>query len=135
MYLRYLLRLKYPIWEKEEAEKQKQDPRYVHPDLKEFKEYCWIRRIGGHWFMNNNKPTYITGTHWFYLSCYHLDIGLPKYRDVDREFFYSWEYSVQDPNCFGLVETTKRRSGKTHQDFFAGRVTDYSKSTADWSDL
>ena len=60
---------KYPIWEKEEAEKQKQDPRYVHPDLKEFKEYCWIRRIGGHWFMNNNKPTYITGTHWFYLSC------------------------------------------------------------------
>jgi hypothetical protein len=106
---------KFPIWEKEEAEKQKQDPRYVHPDLKEFKEYCWIRRIGGHWFMNNNKPIYITGTHWFYLSCYHLDIGLPKYRDVDREFFYSWEYSVQDPNCFGLVETTKRRSGKTYR--------------------
>ena len=26
-------------------------------------------------------------------------------------------------------------SGKTHQDFFAGRVTSYAKSTADWSDL
>jgi len=26
-------------------------------------------------------------------------------------------------------------SGKTHQDFFAGRVTSYAKSTADWDDL
>ncbi len=26
-------------------------------------------------------------------------------------------------------------SGKTHQDFFAGRVTNYAKSVADWSDL
>lgn len=24
---------------------------------------------------------------------------------------------------------------KTHQDFFAGRVTNYAKSVADWSDL
>jgi hypothetical protein len=106
---------KFLIWEKEEAEKQKQDPRYIHPDLKEFKEYCWIRRIGGHWFMNNNKPTYITGTHWFYLSCYHLDIGLPKYRKVDRDFFYAWQYTVEDDNAFGLCETTKRRSGKTYR--------------------
>jgi hypothetical protein len=26
-------------------------------------------------------------------------------------------------------------SGKTHQDFFAGRVTNYAKSVGDWSDL
>jgi ribonucleotide reductase beta subunit family protein with ferritin-like domain len=29
----------------------------------------------------------------------------------------------------------KERIAQTHQDFFANRVTDYSKSTGDWSDL
>ena len=32
-------------------------------------------------------------------------------------------------------QTTNLTSGKTHQDFFAGRVTSYAKSTADWDDL
>lgn len=107
--------LEFPKWEQEEIEKRKKDPQYIHPDLKEFKEYCWIRRLSGHWFLNYSKPTYITGVHWFYLNCYHLDIGLPRYRDVDREFFYAWDYAVEDSTCFGLTEVTKRRSGKTYR--------------------
>jgi ribonucleotide reductase beta subunit family protein with ferritin-like domain len=42
----------------------------------------------------------------------------------------------EDPNLLKQMEWFGHlTSGKTHQDFFANRVTDYSKSTADWSDL
>jgi ribonucleoside-diphosphate reductase beta chain len=37
---------------------------------------------------------------------------------------------LKDMDWFGHLT-----SGKTQQDFFAGRVTDYAKSTQDWSDL
>jgi len=53
-----------------------------------------------------------------------IELGFPPlYNDIDPNLLKSMEW-------FGHLT-----SGKTHQDFFAGRVTDYSKSTADWSDL
>jgi hypothetical protein len=104
---------KWQSWAEEETERKKTDPNYFHPELRKFIADMWKYRLGGFWFSNNGTPTYITGTHWFYLSCYHLDIGLPKYRDPDREFFYAWEYCVEDPECFGLCYVTKRRRGKT----------------------
>ena len=47
----------------------------------------------------------------------------PLYNDIDPELIKQMEW-------FGHLT-----SGVEHQDFFAGRVTTYSKSTADWSDL
>lgn len=47
----------------------------------------WERRIYGYWFYNDGKPTYIDGWHYFYISWWHIDVGLPKYRDRDRKFF------------------------------------------------
>jgi ribonucleoside-diphosphate reductase beta chain len=47
----------------------------------------------------------------------------PIYNDIDPSLLKQMEW-------FGHLT-----SGRTHQDFFANRVTDYSKSTADWSDL
>jgi ribonucleoside-diphosphate reductase beta chain len=47
----------------------------------------------------------------------------PVYNDIDPSLLKQMEW-------FGHLT-----SGRTHQDFFANRVTDYSKSTADWSDL
>ena len=53
-----------------------------------------------------------------------IELGYdPLYNDIDPNLLKQMEW-------FGHLT-----SGKTHQDFFAGRVTDYSKSTADWSDL
>lgn len=53
-----------------------------------------------------------------------IELGYnPLYNDIDPNLLKSMEW-------FGHLT-----SGKTHQDFFANRVTDYSKSTADWSDL
>jgi ribonucleoside-diphosphate reductase beta chain len=52
------------------------------------------------------------------------------------ELSYNPLYNDIDPNLLKQMEWFGHlTSGKTHQDFFAGRVTDYSKSTADWSDL
>jgi ribonucleoside-diphosphate reductase beta chain len=52
------------------------------------------------------------------------------------ELGYNIIYNDVDPNLLKQMEWFGHlTSGKTHQDFFAGRVTNYSKSNADWSDL
>ena len=52
------------------------------------------------------------------------------------ELGYQVIYNDIDPNLLKQMEWFGHlTSGKTHQDFFAGRVTSYAKSTADWDDL
>jgi ribonucleoside-diphosphate reductase beta chain len=52
------------------------------------------------------------------------------------ELGYQVIYNDVDPNLLKQMEWFGHlTSGKTHQDFFAGRVTSYAKSTADWDDL
>ena len=52
------------------------------------------------------------------------------------ELGYKSIYNDIDPNLLKQMEWFGHlTSGKTQQDFFAGRVTNYSKSTADWDDL
>ena len=52
------------------------------------------------------------------------------------ELGYNAIFNDIDPNLLKQMEWFGHlTSGKTHQDFFAGRVTSYSKSNADWSDL
>lgn len=106
---------KYMDWRAEELKRQKQDPDFIHAELAQFIADCWRWRLGGYWYSNNGEATYITGLHWYYLSCYNLDIGLPKYRDTDRKFFYAWQYVEEDPYAFGLNYVTKRRGGKSYQ--------------------
>jgi ribonucleoside-diphosphate reductase beta chain len=52
------------------------------------------------------------------------------------ELGYNPMYNDIDPNLLKQMEWFGHlTSGKSHSDFFSTRVTDYSKSTADWSDL
>ena len=56
--------------------------------------------------------------------------------DKMKELGYNPVYNDIDPALLKQMEWFGHlTSGKTHQDFFANRVTDYSKSTGDWSDL
>lgn len=98
---------------KKEEQRQLEDKEYFDPKLESFREREWDRRLNGFWFMNRGVPTYITGLHYFFLNYWHLDTGLPKYRNVDRRYFYFLQYCIEDPECFGMVEITKRRQGKT----------------------
>jgi ribonucleoside-diphosphate reductase beta chain len=52
------------------------------------------------------------------------------------ELGYNAIYNDIDPNILKQIEWFGHlTNGVEFQDFFAGRVTSYSKSTADWSDL
>jgi ribonucleoside-diphosphate reductase beta chain len=52
------------------------------------------------------------------------------------ELGYNPVYNDVDPNLMREMEWFGHlTSGKSHSDFFSTRVTDYAKSTADWSDL
>lgn len=56
--------------------------------------------------------------------------------DKMKELGYNPVYNDIDPSLLKQMEWFGHlTSGKTHQDFFANRVTDYSKSNGDWSDL
>lgn len=96
-----------------ESIQQQEDNEHFDPNLEQFRTQEWDRRLNGFWFYNNGVPTYITGLHYFYLNYWHLDTGLPKYRETDRKYFYFLQYCIEDPECFGMVEITKRRQGKT----------------------
>jgi hypothetical protein len=69
------------------------------------------RREYGHWFMNNGKPTYITGSHYMYLQWSSIDIGYPDFREANRIFYIFWEACKADSRAFGMVYLKSRRSG------------------------
>lgn len=96
-----------------EINRQKYDQEYVDPKLQAYRQQEWDRRINGFWFYNKGKATYITGTHYFYLTHWKIDIGYPQYRNADRKFFYLWKWVCDNPNVMGLVEVASRRSGKS----------------------
>ena len=68
-------------------------------------------RDQGRWFMNNGKPTYITGSHWMYIQHTKIDIGLPDFREANRIFYLHWEACKADKRSFGNCYLKIRRSG------------------------
>jgi hypothetical protein len=69
------------------------------------------RRDNGHWFNNNGKPTYITGSHYMYLQWSKIDVGQPEFRESNRLFFIFWEACKADSRCYGMCYLKNRRSG------------------------
>jgi len=69
------------------------------------------RRDEGFWFVNNNKPTYITGTHYMYLQWSKIDVGAPDFREANRIFYIFWEACKADKRCYGMCYLKNRRSG------------------------
>jgi hypothetical protein len=69
------------------------------------------RRENGFWFINKDKPTYITGTHYMYLQWTKIDVGQPDFREANRLFFIFWEACKADYRCYGMCYLKNRRSG------------------------
>jgi len=69
------------------------------------------KREEGFWFYNNNKPTYITGTHYMYLQWSKIDVGKPDFREANRLFFIFWEACKADVRSYGMCYLKNRRSG------------------------
>ena len=68
-------------------------------------------REQGFWFLNNGKPTYITGSHWMYIQHTKIDVGLPDFREANRIFYIHWEACKADKRSFGNSYLKIRRSG------------------------
>ena len=69
------------------------------------------RREEGFWFTNNNKATYLTGTHYMYLQWSKIDVGAPDFREANRLFYIFWEACKADKRCYGMCYLKNRRSG------------------------
>ena len=87
-----------------------------YPEDQKNKWYDYIdeefkRREEGFWFMNNNKPTYITGTHYMYLQWSKIDVGAPDFREANSLFYIFWEACKADKRCYGMCYLKNRRSG------------------------
>jgi hypothetical protein len=111
-----------------EAEIQESNPEYVDPELQEYRAREWYRRKFGVWFMNNGDYIYLTGPYYFYLAHWTLDVGPPKFKIADLQKAYFWEYCVEDPQCYGMLEMTKRRVGKSY--FAACMHYEYTSRTS-----
>lgn len=92
------------------------------PEIYEFIESMWEKRLNGEFQLINGVPTYISPTYWFYLNFWEMDIGLPDFRtdkthfSCDLEFFWFWDLLVvPSPFCYGAIEMTSRRAGKTYK--------------------
>lgn len=71
----------------------------------------FTRREDGFWFVNNKKPTYITGSHYTYLQWSKIDVGKPNFRESNRLFFIFWEACKADHRSYGMCYLKNRRSG------------------------
>lgn len=117
----YWERVPLPNWYKQklkeedayEKYRKEGEPLFYDKQLESYKKQEWDRRLNGYWFYNNGIPTYITGSHYMYMQWFQIDIGYPKFRIPDLEYFYFQQYCIEDPDSMGMIEITKRRFGKT----------------------
>jgi hypothetical protein len=85
---------------------------YTEYIIEEFK-----RRREGIWFMNNGKPEYLTGTHYFSLQWVKMeDSGsYMDFRYAQRDMFYFTQACIVDKRCLGELFVKSRRTGYTYQ--------------------
>ena len=89
----------------------KEYPNEFHEKWYDYIDNEFKLREEGFWFVNNNKPTYITGTHYMYLQWSKIDVGKPDFREANRLFFIFWEACKADARCYGMCYLKNRRSG------------------------
>ena len=87
-----------------------------YPDDFKEKWYDYIdlefkRREEGFWYINKNKTTFLTGTHYMYLQWSKIDVGQPDFRESNRLFFIFWEACRADYRSYGMCYLKNRRSG------------------------
>jgi len=98
---------------KKERIAQKIDKDHFDPYLEEIRKREWHRRLYGVWFWNNGKLEYITGLNYLYVTYWKFQGKFLEFRIPDMELFYVVQYCMEDNDCLGLNELTKRKNGKT----------------------
>lgn len=111
------------FWDKPKEEqywRRQKPPKNINPDNQDLhNDYImeeFRRRREGVWFMNNGKPIYLTGNHYFAMNwCQMFDNrGYMDYREAQLEMFYHLEACIIDKRCFGQLFLKSRRTGFTY---------------------
>jgi len=109
---------------------------YCDPLLERYRRREWHRRIYGVWFYNDGVPTYLTGSHYFYLNWSKFDHkendGYPFYYEFSRDNFYIRSWCEQNPKSLGYIFIASRGSGKTSEEIstIINRATMYHNHRA-----
>ncbi len=104
---------------KEQYWRRTELPEITTNNIEQYESYIleeFRRRREGIWFMNNGKPTYLTGHHYFALQfCKMLDSGgYMNYREAQKNLFYFIEACLVDPRSLGILFGKSRRTGFTY---------------------
>lgn len=111
-----------PVYNEEKPKKQQKWERpkppnfdLMMPDEKQEYQLRELFRLeNGYHFYNNGELTYLTGSHYGFLT--HWDLGggvYPSYRWVHGQVSYVQDIIKKDNNCYGLVGYTQKRFGKS----------------------
>lgn len=85
-------------WDKYDRSKKETDEDFYDEELEKYKKTEWDRRLNGFWFMNYNpkketsEAVYITGANYLFLQHLQIDIGIPKFRFPDLEYYHFQQY-------------------------------------------
>lgn len=112
---RLLTIAKMPISDDEKVRLLEANPTYYSAEI-EFIQQEWERRDKGYHFMNNGKPCYISGQHYYFLNYWHIqhDIyRLPIFTMHDREVWLFAKMTDADDRCLGVNWPKGRRGGAT----------------------
>ena len=110
----YEARFKKEVAEQEHRQKADPNDDWFDSDLEAIRDKHWKYRFCGHWFMNEGEPTYITGTHWFYLNWCSTNIGYMDFRETDQKLFYVLAADDENEKCGGTIFIGRRQCGKTY---------------------
>lgn len=99
---------------REEKSIQEKNPDHFDPELQAWRAQEWERRLFGAWVMINGNPVFLTGTYYFYLAHWIIDIGHPHFKRAHLEKAYFIQFCIEDPNCYGTLDLSGRRDGKTY---------------------
>lgn len=99
--------------------KRQEPPRGLTPENEEeYTDYIleeYRRRREGVWFMNNGKPTWVTGSHYMGLQWNEMleTGGYKEFRLAQCSLYYFALATIIDDRCVGMIFTKGRRSGFT----------------------
>lgn len=105
---------------KDQYWRRPEPPKNIRPDnVDHYHDYImeeYRRRREGIWFMNNGKPTYLTGNaYWALTHCLMKDDGdYMKFRIAQLFMFYHLEACIVDKRCLGQIFLKSRRTGFTY---------------------
>jgi len=91
----------------------------------------WHKRLNGVWYLIKGEPVYVTGPAYVFFNYWQTEGGtLPHFRMEAVDYFQVWDFILDSPKCYGLLDIKCRRVGDTEKALFCGweLVTRYKNS-------